>query len=128
MSCPSLRETIWQCKTFQVAWIQLYTHTQVLEALPQVFDQTRNQYLLHRRWFALSWSMAESLTERKRRVDEELAELRKAMKVCKKESRDWVLKDSTRGIVISTYILSDMNLEPVVAYFNWEDVVFFRLR
>jgi len=72
--------------------------------------------------------MAESLTERKRRVDEELAELRKAMKVCKKESRDWVLKDSTRGIVISTYILSDMNLEPVVAYFNWEDVVFFRLR
>ena len=116
MSCPSLRETIWQCKTFQVAWIQLYTRTQVLEALSQVFDQTRNQYLLHRRWFALSWSMAESLTERKRRVDEELAELRKAMKVCKKESRDWVLKDSTRAIVISTYILSDMNLEPVVEY------------
>ena len=64
--------------------------------------------------------MSESLAQRKRRVDEELAQLRKDMKACKKESdalaRDWVLKDDTRAIVICTYILAEMELEPVVAY------------
>ena len=64
--------------------------------------------------------MAESAVERKRRLDEELAELRKAMKACDKEckdlARDWVLKDDIKAVVICTYILADMNLEPVVMY------------
>ena len=64
--------------------------------------------------------MAESYAERKRRLDNELVELRRAMKLCKKESkalaRDWILKEDMKAVVICTYILADMNLEPAVAY------------
>ena len=64
--------------------------------------------------------MAESLAERKRRVDEELAQLRAALKHSKTEcrhlARDWVLTEEMRAIAICVYMLADMDVEPVVAY------------
>ena len=64
--------------------------------------------------------MAESLAERKRRVDEELVQLRAALKQskteCKHLARDWVLTEEMRAIAICVYMLADMEVEPVVAY------------
>ena len=70
--------------------------------------------------FGISRIMAESIAERKRRVDEERAQLRVDMKLCKQQSaalaRDWVLKEDMRAIAICIYILAKQELEPLVAY------------
>ena len=77
--------------------------------------------------------MADTLAERKRRLQEELAEVRAALKVHKKEgeraAKQWALPDYERATVLSIYILSGQDLTPAKKYlrslgriWHWDDL------